>query len=506
MNEPKQYEVQSQDASGQWVVVPTDEPVTDPIAFAQGSPGFRFKQLPDGPLFRVEPKSIKPHGSDLDIAVTEAHLVRIHAEPEGQQKHVESVPAPEPQRTDWQNIEAKDAQIGDEHSFSGERWHVITKEDTVRRFHAGELTGYRLRRAVTAQRETEWRELGAGATLERGDEWSDDEGVSWNRCEPSIGHRIPAIHAFRYRRPAPAQREGTDGAPECEPTPETDAAMAAPNPHSNPGLMLQYEIKKAVDCARTLERQRKAWEESAAQFHRNECFYRDLIHQIGKPFGVAAMTSDDGSVQQDILALKVPELVAALQAERDTLAGHLTKIGNACISGITGAAEDGHETDPEILWKAISESVRLGHERNDEANALKGQLAESRETANGLLSELEGLRSENEQMAEQRDEARQAIAAAERDLAEWESLNNIKLAEVRLAADPAFAIVLAQRNKTRQSLTAAKAELATCREEATKVLRALEGTENFKEDCECGPCKAVRILRAFSTPPPSAQA
>jgi hypothetical protein len=31
-------------------------------------------------------------------------------------------------------------------------------------------------------------------------------------------------------------------------------------------------------------------------------------------FGVAAKTSDDGSIQQDVLALKVPELVAAALA------------------------------------------------------------------------------------------------------------------------------------------------------------------------------------------------
>jgi hypothetical protein len=56
-----------------------------------------------------------------------------------------------------------------------------------------------------------------------------------------------------------------------------------------------------------------AWEDSAAQFCRNECFYRDIIVKIGEPFGIAAKTSDDGSVQQDVLTLKVPELVAALR-------------------------------------------------------------------------------------------------------------------------------------------------------------------------------------------------
>jgi hypothetical protein len=41
-------------------------------------------------------------------------------------------------------------------------------------------------------------------------------------------------------------------------------------------------------------------------------FYRGIVTQIGELLGPEAKTSDDGSVQLDVLALKVPELVKKL--------------------------------------------------------------------------------------------------------------------------------------------------------------------------------------------------
>lgn len=66
-----------------------------------------------------------------------------------------------------------------------------------------------------------------------------------------------------------------------------------------------------------LKDQIACWIESAAQFHSNEQFYHGIVTQIGEMFGEAAKTSDDGSVQQDVLALKVPELVKELKEKND---------------------------------------------------------------------------------------------------------------------------------------------------------------------------------------------
>ena len=77
---------------------------------------------------------------------------------------------------------------------------------------------------------------------------------------------------------------------------------------------LQAELKQA-------NAERDNWRETAAQNQRNTDFYRDLITKMGEQFGVAARTSDDGSIQEDVLALKVPELVtkanAVIEAARE---------------------------------------------------------------------------------------------------------------------------------------------------------------------------------------------
>lgn len=54
------------------------------------------------------------------------------------------------------------------------------------------------------------------------------------------------------------------------------------------------------------------WIDRAAQEARNAEFYRDLIDQCAQVLGPEAYTSDDGSVQQDPVRLKVPELVQKL--------------------------------------------------------------------------------------------------------------------------------------------------------------------------------------------------
>jgi len=54
--------------------------------------------------------------------------------------------------------------------------------------------------------------------------------------------------------------------------------------------------------------------EDAKQFCRNADFYHGIVTKIGEMFGDAAKTSDDGSIQDDVLALKVPELVAEMVA------------------------------------------------------------------------------------------------------------------------------------------------------------------------------------------------
>lgn len=71
--------------------------------------------------------------------------------------------------------------------------------------------------------------------------------------------------------------------------------------------------KQRADVER-LTRERDAWIETARQHCGNEEYYRGLVQRIGKTFGVAAYTSDDGSVQQDVLCAKVPELAESSES------------------------------------------------------------------------------------------------------------------------------------------------------------------------------------------------
>lgn len=58
--------------------------------------------------------------------------------------------------------------------------------------------------------------------------------------------------------------------------------------------------------------ERAAWQNTAEQAQRNTEFYHGIVGQIGEMFGPAAKTANDGTVGDSVLALKVPELVAAL--------------------------------------------------------------------------------------------------------------------------------------------------------------------------------------------------
>jgi hypothetical protein len=84
-----------------------------------------------------------------------------------------------------------------------------------------------------------------------------------------------------------------------------------------------YDWKAAALSAQAriaqLEAQRDGWQASAAQFHRNECYYRGLLDQIGEHLGPDAFTQDDGGLVDEPLRAKLPELVARLRTEVESL-------------------------------------------------------------------------------------------------------------------------------------------------------------------------------------------
>jgi hypothetical protein len=65
--------------------------------------------------------------------------------------------------------------------------------------------------------------------------------------------------------------------------------------------------------------ERDNWIETARLHHKNAEYYRGLVIRIGEAIGSQSYVSDDGSVQQDVLCAKVPDLVEALVAEIEKL-------------------------------------------------------------------------------------------------------------------------------------------------------------------------------------------
>ncbi len=74
----------------------------------------------------------------------------------------------------------------------------------------------------------------------------------------------------------------------------------------------EMDVALADAISRPVARAIQGWHDTAAQYCRNEEYYRGLVEEIGRMFGDAAYISDDGSRQQDVLCAKVPELVRQL--------------------------------------------------------------------------------------------------------------------------------------------------------------------------------------------------
>lgn len=85
------------------------------------------------------------------------------------------------------------------------------------------------------------------------------------------------------------------------------------------------DVRAAAWCieAYAQRRAKEEWEKTAQHFYRGMDFCRAQVTRVGKALGPAAYTSDDGSVQQDVLALKVPELVESLLRANEKAEDHL---------------------------------------------------------------------------------------------------------------------------------------------------------------------------------------
>ena len=65
-----------------------------------------------------------------------------------------------------------------------------------------------------------------------------------------------------------------------------------------------------VDLAESVATKIAFWMETAAQNQRNTDYYRGLLVKCGRIMGKKAYTCDDGSMSEDVLCAKIPELIA----------------------------------------------------------------------------------------------------------------------------------------------------------------------------------------------------
>jgi hypothetical protein len=70
------------------------------------------------------------------------------------------------------------------------------------------------------------------------------------------------------------------------------------------------EIEMDARLAEAFAKRLALWMETAAQNARNTAFYRDLLDKCAEHLGPEVYTADDGSVMEDPVRLKIPELVA----------------------------------------------------------------------------------------------------------------------------------------------------------------------------------------------------
>ena len=77
-------------------------------------------------------------------------------------------------------------------------------------------------------------------------------------------------------------------------------------------VRLYVVIKRLRERIAELEAERDNWEETAKRHYRNEEYYRGLLIKCGETIGAESYISDDGSIQEDVLCAKIPELVAGL--------------------------------------------------------------------------------------------------------------------------------------------------------------------------------------------------
>ena len=128
-----------------------------------------------------------------------------------------------------------------------------------------------------------------------------------------------------------------------------------------------HTVAHEEDCPRCenerLLHQRDAWEQSAAQFCRNEQYYRDIVDRVGATLGPEAYTCDDGTIVPEVLRAKVAEIVERRAHETNGKYPEYTDaIGSAGEQYVRSVAFQGQHHLPALfrwseLWDAMNKAA-----------------------------------------------------------------------------------------------------------------------------------------------------
>jgi hypothetical protein len=148
-------------------------------------------------------------------------------------------------------------------------------------------------------------------------------------AEALEGHLL-ALHTDRDTQPEPGDERG-DAVVSAEqggmgwlPVPSTSPAGGGLVYNDGSPVQFPADGDRVARLARRVDelgRSRAMWEESAQQESRNAAYHRDLLfqcaHHATPQDRLWLRTSDDGSVQREVLVSKIPELVRLLYAGQE---------------------------------------------------------------------------------------------------------------------------------------------------------------------------------------------
>lgn len=168
------------------------------------------------------------------------------------------------------------------------------------------------------------------------------------------------------------------------PRPEDKPVEFDPSPLNGE---MHKELERLAEALRLAEASRNGWKEDCERQTRNTLYYMAQMDRIAKHLGPEVFVADDGSVSEDPIRAKIPEMVASMAYDLSEAKNNYKK---ACvtIAEMFEAATGRHGEGPQVGVVQDVRQVRLDKEKFESAAkqvlaAYEKQSFELRETKDG---------------------------------------------------------------------------------------------------------------------------